>query len=68
LAAVLFGVAAGSVAAWRIAVDLMALPFHWQIGPGATAALIALMITIAFGLIGTWPALGRKPAAVLRNL
>jgi len=68
LAAVLFGVAAGSVAAWRIVVDLMALPFHWQIGPGATAALIALMITIAFGLIGTWPALGRKPAVVLRNL
>jgi putative ABC transport system permease protein len=68
LAAVLFGVAAGSVAGWRIVVDLMALPFHWQIGPAATAALIALVITIAFGLVGTWPALGRKPAAVLRNL
>ncbi len=67
-AAVLFGVAAGSVAAWRIVADLMTLPFHWQSGPGVAAAVIAVVITIAFGLIGTWPALGRKPAAVLRNL
>jgi putative ABC transport system permease protein len=67
-ATVLFGVAAGSVAAWRIVVDLMTLPFHWQSGPSLAAAVIAVVITIAFGLIGTWPALGRKPAAVLRNL
>jgi putative ABC transport system permease protein len=67
-ATVLFGVAAGSVAAWRVVVDLMTLPFHWQSGPGIVAAVIAVVITIAFGLIGTWPALGRKPAAVLRNL
>jgi putative ABC transport system permease protein len=48
--------------------DLMTLPFHWQIGPSAAAAVIALLITIAFGLLGTWPALGRKPATVFRNL
>ena len=28
---------------------------------------IAVAITIALGLMGTWPALGRKPAEVLRN-
>jgi len=67
-ATVLFGVAAGSIAAWRIVTDLMTLPFHWQTGPGVAAAAIAVVITIVFGLIGTWPALGRKPAAVLRNL
>jgi putative ABC transport system permease protein len=67
-ATVLLGVAAGSVAAWRIVVDLMRLPFHWQSGPSVAAAAIAVVITIAFGLIGTWPALGRKPAGVLRNL
>jgi putative ABC transport system permease protein len=67
-ATVLLGVAAGSVAAWRIVVDLMTLPFHWHSGPSVAAAAIAVVITIAFGLIGTWPALGRKPAAVLRNL
>jgi putative ABC transport system permease protein len=68
VATVLFGVAAGSIAAWRIVTDLMTLPFHWQSGPSAAAAAIAVVITIAFGLIGTWPALGRKPAGVLRNL
>ena len=67
-ATVLFGVAAGSIAAWRIVTDLMTLPFQWQTGPGVAAAAIAVVITIVFGLIGTWPALGRKPAAVLRNL
>jgi putative ABC transport system permease protein len=67
-ATVLFGVAAGSIAGWRIVTDLMTLPFHWQSGPGVAAAIIAVVITIAFGLIGTWPALGRKPAEVLRNL
>jgi putative ABC transport system permease protein len=68
LATVIFGVAAGSVAGWRIVVDLMTLRFQWHSGPAIGAAAIAVMITIVFGLIGTWPALGRKPAAVLRNL
>jgi putative ABC transport system permease protein len=67
-ATVLFGVVAGSVAGWRIVTDLMMLPFRWQSGPSLAAAVLAVVITIAFGLIGTWPALGRKPAAVLRNL
>jgi putative ABC transport system permease protein len=67
-ATVLFGVAAGSIAGWRIVTDLMTLPFRWQSGPSIAAAVIAVLITIAFGLIGTWPALGRKPAVVLRNL
>jgi putative ABC transport system permease protein len=67
-ATVVFGVAAGSIAGWRIVVDLMALPFHWQAGPAIAAAAVAVIITMAFGLMGTWPALGRKPAAVLRNL
>jgi putative ABC transport system permease protein len=49
-------------------VDLMTLPFHWQGGPAIAAAVIAVVITMIFGLMGTWPALGRKPAAVLRNL
>jgi putative ABC transport system permease protein len=67
-ATVLFGVAAGSIAGWRVVTDLMALSFQWQSGPSIAAACLAVVVTIAFGLIGTWPALGRKPAAVLRNL
>jgi putative ABC transport system permease protein len=68
LATVLFGVAAGSVAAWRVVADIMTLPFVWQGGPASAAAVIALAVTLAFGLVGTFAALGRKPAAVLRNL
>ena len=62
------GVAAGSLAAWRVIVDVMTLPFAWQFAPAATAALAALAVTVAFGLIGTVTALNRKPAPVLRNL
>jgi putative ABC transport system permease protein len=68
LATVLFGVAAGSIAAWRVVADIMTLQFVWQGGPAVAAALVALAVTLVFGLVGTFAALGRKPAAVLRNL
>jgi len=68
LATALFGVIAGSVAAWRVVADVMSLRFDWQGGPAIAAALIALAITLVFGLVGTFAALGRKPAAVLRHL
>jgi putative ABC transport system permease protein len=67
-ATVLFGVAAGSIAAWGVVADIMTLPFAWAGGPAIAASLVALAITLLFGLIGTFAALGRKPAAVLRNL
>jgi putative ABC transport system permease protein len=68
LATVVFGVAAGSIAAWRVVADIMTLPFAWEGGPAIAASLVALAITLLFGLVGTFAALGRKPAAVLRNL
>jgi putative ABC transport system permease protein len=46
----------------------MTLQFVWQGGPAVAAALVALAVTLLFGLVGTFAALGRKPAAVLRNL
>jgi putative ABC transport system permease protein len=68
LATAIFAVVAGSVAAWRIVVDLMTLTFHWSATSAIAAAAFAVMITVVFGLVGTWPALGRKPATILRNL
>ena len=35
---------------------------------GAALGLLALGLTVIFGLLGTFTALGRKPAQVLRNL
>ena len=67
-ATALFGVAAGSIAAWMVVTEVMNLPFVWLPGPAAAAAFGALAVTIAFGLIGTFSALGHKPATVLRNL
>jgi putative ABC transport system permease protein len=67
-ATAVFGVAAGSVAAWMVVTEVMNLPFVWLPGPAAAAATGALVVTIAFGLIGTFSALGHKPATVLRNL
>jgi putative ABC transport system permease protein len=63
-----FGVAAGSLAAWRIVTDLMHFTYTWQVGPAVAAAFGALLVTVGLGLIGTFSALGRKPAQVLRNL
>jgi putative ABC transport system permease protein len=63
-----FGVAIGSLAARIVVVELMNLPFTWLPGPALGAAFGALAVTVAFGLIGTFSALGQKPAPVLRNL
>jgi putative ABC transport system permease protein len=68
IATALFGVAAGSVAAWLVVTNVMNLTFVWLPGPALAAAFGALLVTVAFGLIGTFSALGHKPAPVLRNL
>ena len=68
LATALFGVAAGSAAAWMVLTEVMNLPYVWLPGPAAAAAFSALIVTLAFGLLGTFTALGHKPATVLRNL
>ncbi len=68
LATAIFGVAAGSAAAAFVIVNVMNLPFTWLLGPSLLAAAGAVVATIALGLIGTFRALGQKPAPVLRNL
>lgn len=68
LATAVFGVAAGSIAAWQIVTRLMTLGFVWQAGSAAAVALAALAVTVGLGLAGTLMALNQKPAAVLRNL
>ena len=68
LATALFGIAAGSVAAWLIVTRLMTLSFNWQAGSAAWVVGATLTITVTFGLAGTLLALNKKPAAVLRDL
>ncbi|HET7681418.1 MAG TPA: FtsX-like permease family protein [Xanthobacteraceae bacterium] len=68
LATAVFGVAAGSIAAWLVVTKVMNLSFVWLPGSAAAAAAGALIVTVALGLIGTFSALSQKPAPVLRNL
>ena len=67
-ATAIFGVFAGSVAAWLIVTRLMTLSFIWQAGSAAGVIAAALIVTVGLGLAGTLLALGQKPATVLRNL
>jgi len=68
LATALFGVAVGSLAAWRVVVDVMNLGYVWLPGPALAAAFGALAVTVGLGLAGTFTALGRKPAPVFRSV
>jgi putative ABC transport system permease protein len=67
-ATAIFGVIAGSVAAWLIVTRLMTLSFIWQAGSAAGVVAAALIVTVGLGLAGTLLALSQKPATVLRNL
>ncbi|HSI06798.1 MAG TPA: FtsX-like permease family protein, partial [Myxococcota bacterium] len=57
----------GSGAAYGVLVGLMDMP--WQPAPGALAATLVFgtMASLAVGAIATWSALGKKPAALLRD-
>jgi len=67
-ATAIFGVIAGSIAAWLIVTRLMTLSFVWQAGSAAGVVASTLLVTVGLGLTGTLMALNQKPAAVLRNL
>jgi putative ABC transport system permease protein len=68
VATAVFGVAAGSVAAAFVITKVMNLSFAFVPGPLLVAAAGAVAATVALGLVGTFTALGQKPAPVLRNL
>src|SRR5690606_22104504 len=60
--------AAGSVAAAYVVANVMRFRFEFEPWTAALAAGAALLLTVTFGLIGTWRAVGEKPARILRNL
>ena len=68
LAAAIVGVMAGSLAAYLVMTEVMNLSFTWLPVPALTATICAAALTIVFGLVGTFSALGQKPAPVLRHL
>lgn len=68
IATAVFGLIAGSIAAWFVVTEVMEMSFALLPGPALGAAAVALALTLGFGLAGTWRVLGQKAAPVLRNL
>ena len=68
LGTAVFGVLAGTAAAYGVVVGVMGLEFHFDWRPAVEAAAAALIVTVGLGLAGTWRILGQKPAGYLRNL
>ncbi len=66
--AAVFGVLAGSAAAYGVVAKVMKLEFVFLWPQAIVAALVALAVTVLLGLAGTWRILGRKPAPYLRSL
>ena len=57
----------GSIAAWGVTTHVMQLKFSFDLGTVTTTSVIAVLLSVFFGLYGIWRALGQKPAPVLRN-
>jgi putative ABC transport system permease protein len=68
LATAFFALFAGGVAAWYVVSQIMTLPSSFLPEVAVSTIVIALVLTVGFGLAGTWRVLGHKAAPVLRNL
>lgn len=66
LATALVAGLAGTVAAWVVITMLMELPWRFLPGTLALTILLATLVTVGLGLMGTWRALSVPSAPVLR--
>lgn len=67
LATAIFALAAGGAAAWFVIARIMKLPSSFLPDVAIATIVIALIMTVGIGLIGTWRILGQKAAPVLRQ-
>jgi putative ABC transport system permease protein len=68
LATAVFGLLAGTIAAWVIVTRVMNFAFAFEPLGALVAAGLAVLAAVGLGLLGTLRILGHKPAAYLRNL
>ncbi len=68
LVTAVFALLAGSGAAAWVTTRMMQIDFQLLPGPTLGALALAVTVTVGLGLVGTWRALGEKPARVLRDL
>ncbi|HMT14199.1 MAG TPA: FtsX-like permease family protein [Aestuariivirga sp.] len=67
LAAAVFGLIAGTTGAWFLAGYILELPFAFSPGIAAATVALALILTIAGGLLATNRALTARPSVTLRD-
>jgi putative ABC transport system permease protein len=68
LATAVFGLLAGSLAAYFIVDRVMNLSFTLDLSGAILASALAVLVSVGLGLLGTWRILSQKPAQYLRNL
>lgn len=68
LATAVFALFAGGLAGWYVVAQIMRLKAEFLPDVAGMTIFIALILTIGFGLAGTWRVLGQKPANILREL
>ncbi|WP_273791997.1 ABC transporter permease [Brucella anthropi] len=68
LATALFALVAGGVAGWYVVAEIMKLKASFLPDVALMTVALALVLTVGFGLAGTWRVLGQKPAQVLRTI
>ncbi len=67
LATAIFALLAGGVSAWFVIARIMKLPSSFLPDVAIVTIVVALVMTVGIGLIGTWRILGQKAAPVLRQ-
>ncbi|WP_210496580.1 ABC transporter permease [Microvirga antarctica] len=68
IASAVFGLLAGTLAAFLIITQVMNLTFAMDLSGALLAAALAVIVTVVLGLAGTWRILSQKPAQYLRSL
>ncbi|MBB4041287.1 putative ABC transport system permease protein [Microvirga flocculans] len=68
VATALFGLLAGTCAAYFIVSRVMNLSFALDLSGAVLASALAVLVSVGLGLMGTWRILSQKPALYLRNL
>jgi len=67
-ATAVFGLLAGTCAAYFIITRVMNLGFTPDLSGALLASGLAVLVAVGLGLVGTWRILSQKPAMYLRNL
>ncbi|KQS76215.1 glycosyl transferase family 1 [Rhizobium sp. Leaf384] len=68
LSTAVFALLAGGVAAWFVVARIMTLPSSFLPDVAVLTIVVALVMTVGIGLLGTWRVLGQKAAPILRDL